>query len=352
MKYLKILLIISLFSVLLIACDDDNPSGNDNELKIISFQPSSGVPGSSVYITVENFEGTASQLTVMFTEEKTAQITEVVELESGYSRIEVTVPEEAETGEISVTYAGTTAITDSPFTVTAIAQGILPTAPGTYWIYQTNELDSLNNVISDDSSIDSVAVVGSINKLEKEAAIYEKHSFEDGEFNLKGEHYYYEEENRIYAYSSILDDFLDMSGYPITLPFEIEEQWFKIADPMETEWEVYKKVFDNDTIGGYPVNGSLTITSSRIGQMSLELAGLTLTAYQYTMSISFLGTMEIIPTQPNEIDLTRNIHFWYAEDYGEVKRRMEAMLLNIPGLTDGPQPIPGYEFYMINFSNP
>lgn len=120
--FYKLLMIIAVACVMAISCskDGDSETITDDEpitLKpaITTIAPTSGVVGTDVTITGTNFSGTASQNNVTFNG------TEAVVASASATQLVVNVPENASSGQVSVTVAGETAVGPTFTVITADA---------------------------------------------------------------------------------------------------------------------------------------------------------------------------------------------------------------------------------------
>jgi len=115
-KFTKIAsLLVLAIALVATGCGDngnDNPTNGGSEPSISSFSPTSGTVGTSVTIDGQNFATSASGNTVTFSGGAEATVNSA----SG-TQLEVTVPDGAETGPISVAVGSASATSSSDFTV-------------------------------------------------------------------------------------------------------------------------------------------------------------------------------------------------------------------------------------------
>jgi hypothetical protein len=107
---LSTVLLTACFLVIIFSCDDDEPK-KVKEPAIISFTPTSALPGSEVIITGENFSTTAADNEVAFN-----GVAATVSSASA-TELTVAVPATASTGKITVTVNGKTATSSADFLV-------------------------------------------------------------------------------------------------------------------------------------------------------------------------------------------------------------------------------------------
>lgn len=128
-------------TLLVAGCGDDNPTGGNgsDELAINSINPTSGMVGDAVTITGNGFSTSAEENAVTFTDGVTAEVTS-----ASATELEVTVPDGAETGPITVEVDGESVTTSGNFVVNTEPE---PEVPQEY-----QNLPGNKNLIAEDKT--------------------------------------------------------------------------------------------------------------------------------------------------------------------------------------------------------
>lgn len=189
---------------------------------------------------------------------------------------------------------------------------------GSYWIYENIPVDENYVRETDSSYVDSTFISEKLVILEKECDVYTTHDFEDGFIDDSSTMYLREEDEKIYTHSGFVTSAFD--ELPIELPFEIEEEWIKIADFNDDLWLVYD--FEVDTVKIPFVNasmfGDLTVMGNRSVLEELEIGGKTVLAQKFELELVFDGTI-ILGGMPIDFSPERSMDIWMAENIGLVK---------------------------------
>lgn len=338
----KLLILAILLPLILIACSDDDKPTSSSKPSFESFSPNSGSVGTPVVITGKNFPSNKADIAVKFNG-TLAVVDSVTFGSSDNSKIYLRVPVGASTGKISITISGTIYQFAEDFTVVSSNVSLLPLDEGNYWVYSKLQLDSNNATINANPGRDSLIAAGIVSILGKSANSQAMFSKVDLSTNYtKGsDQYYYEENSVIYTHSNWFDELMNFGSGGLALPFSIDEQWLKLVDPNASEWMIYTRNFNNETLSFGTLTGTLTLMGINLGTSTAQVSGKSYpNTRQINVKFNFVGNaITALGTIP--LNLERVLSVWYAPAIGKIKVKMNTMRFVIPGLMD--QWIPGYE---------
>lgn len=327
------------------ACsDDDSPSNPSSELAITSFSPAKASAGMTVVISGTGFASTAAGNTVTFAANTQAIVDSVVA--GNPMKLYVKVPYNAITGKIKVT-VGTKSVTSATDfeLITSSNDDLLPITNGSYWVYEKYELDTLNNRITPYTCLDSNVITGTKSLLGQTASILSGFTNESGSYVAKNDQYYYKSSEVLYTHSSWFDDLMSIGGQGFKLPFNIDEQWFKIIDPISNNWQIFQKAFNKETFQFGTVTGTLTINAVNKGY---ENVGSYTNCLKITYPFTFVGSVNVY-NQDIPLNITRNMHVWYSNGTGKVMIRIETTKITLFS-GSAPTVVPGYDLVLVRKS--
>ena len=327
------------------ACsDDDSPSNPSADLAIASFSPAKASVGMTVVISGTGFASTVAGNKVTFATNAQAVIDSVVA--GNPMKLYVKVPQSAVTGKITVTVGTKSVSSATDFElITASNDNLFPITNGSYWVYEKYQLDSLNNRITPYTCLDSNVITGTKSLLGQTASILSGFTNESGAYVAKNDQYYYTNNNILYTHSSWFDDLMSIGGQGFKLPFNIDEQWFKIIDPSNNSWQIFQKTFNKETFQFGTVTGTLTINAINKGYETV--AGYS-NCLKITYPFTFVGSVNVYNTDI-PLNITRNMHVWYSNGTGKVMIRIESTtLVIVPGSV--PTVVPGYDLVLVRKS--
>jgi hypothetical protein len=339
-KY-AILLLIALF---IISCggDDDNPVNAD--VTVTTMSPSSGPVGTKVKITGTNFADTRQGNIVSF-ENNILVVADSIYPADEPTQIFVTVPNNAQSGPVYVDVNGNSNVYAGDFTVTTGNTSFdFPNEVGEYTINHKYQLDTFDLRTNDPPVIDSTAITGTKDLLGETAFIHsvwikDNNAWEKDDDEL----YFYTENSALYSYSNYLNRIVEIGGFGDFLPFDIEDQWLRIADRSANEWEVYSRTFTDfevEVLGSTAIiNGVLKVDGTNLGTESLTIDNENLQTYKFENRYSFDGTIEY-GGEVNEAFVARDIISWYADGIGQVKLFAGKFEIDIPLIQ---RVVPGFE---------
>lgn len=345
MRSLKYLLLIVL-TIMIVSCGDDDETTTQS-ISIWSISPESGTIGSKVTITGQGFELDKNLVEVTFAGNVVAKIDTIIN--SQPMKITCVVPQGAQTGKISVKVGNLTAISSQVFTLINLDNNNLqPMTKGSFWVYSKSELDSNNNIIVANPQIDSIAITGTKMQSNKNVNIFTNYTLISGVYQNGTENYYYSENKNLYAHSSWFADLLNFGASGFSLPFTVPDGFYKIMDPIESNWEILTKQFENEAMSFGVVNGTLTIKGYNLGYDNLVTNKYSFNnSYKMKIEFSFVGKITV-QTLDFNLNLTRNMYFWYHQDDGKVGIKLESTLINVPGLLRNW--VSGYDYKLINYN--
>ena len=327
------------------ACsDDDSPSKPSDALSIISFTPAKTSVGMTVIISGTGFASQASGNTVFFAPNAQATIDSVVA--GNPMKLYVKVPSTAVTGKITVKVGEKSAVSSTDFElITANNNNLFPISLGSYWVYEKYQLDTLNNRITPYSCLDSNIITGTKSLLGQTASILSGFTNESGAYVSKNDQYYYKDGELLYTHSSWFDDLMSIGGQGFTLPFKIDEQWFKVIDPNSNIWNVFQKTFNKETFQFGTVTGTLSISAVNKGYETIPGYA---NCLKLTYPFTFVGSINVY-NQDIPLNITRNMHVWYYNGTGKVMIRIESTKLTLIAGT-APTVVPGYDLVLVRKS--
>ncbi len=226
----------------------------------------------------------------------------------------------------------------------------LPMKSGSFWIYDTYDLDMQNQVNPETKQIDSVVAGEKSIYLEKEATKLKQ--FVDGELNAN--YHFYTEEKSIFAESNYILPLNSGFGLPID---KITNQWVKIADFDGTNWDVLSYQFADESISmpqlpsGIKLNADYKVTAARsAGNVAIPYGDTNLDAVEITLSHTVTGSISyLLFSFPITFTITQKLYF--AKDIGIVKVITQSQKININLGVAGSQTIdvPGHQKTLTNY---
>lgn len=219
------------------------------------------------------------------------------------------------------------------------------TTKGSYWIYENETEDATQGTVI---TKDSVALESVEQKDSKEAYNCKTYTDSDNngsyETNSDTETFYATSAGKLYIHK---DAFLpaglgEGSMLDLTSQIEFKDDWIKIADASDDDWDILESKIDYTLPGvGAVVKGNLDSEGDNLNQTKdFTVNGVTVTAYGYKVNINFTGTatVEAFPI-PVPIDFTTSTTYWIAKGVGPVM--IETAPFEIGGIAGGaipPQP--------------
>lgn len=189
---------------------------------------------------------------------------------------------------------------------------------GSYWIFDNIPVDENYMREIDSSYVDSTFISGKLVVLDEECDVYTTHNYEDGSIDDSTTMYFREENEKIYTHSGFVTGAFD--ELPIELPFEIEEEWIKIADFNDDLWLVFD--FEVDTVKIPFINasmfGDLTVMGNKSILEEIEVGDKSVLAQKFELELIFDGTI-ILAGMPIDFSPERMMDLWIAENIGLVK---------------------------------
>ncbi len=229
-------------------------------------------------------------------------------------------------------------------------ENLLPETVGSWWVYATYELDTLNNRTSDDPVYDSTVVAGMESMAGKLATIYSSITLPYDPLDLIVSQYYSYDRtnNRIYMFSGMIYDFIPLE-LPFQLPKDLTENWLLVADTEGTEWTAFEHRYENDTIsietlGSAILNGDLKVVVTNEGSEMLETSEGKINTWKFKINLAiFNSTVKSDAWGDLEIPITldRDMYVNFASNIGLIRMKMDLLESSIPGL-EIPK-FPGYE---------
>ena len=224
-----------------------------------------------------------------------------------------------------------------------------PNKVGSYWIYETYQLDTLNQVVKTSMSYDSVIVVTELMKAGKKAKQFTKYSKTTGTYQKNGDNFYSLEGTKLFALQTYLTKFFQ--GIPFSFINFSANDWIKIVDPDDDLWRVYRMKFDNTTIPNLPLGtmtGKVDVLASWEGKKNINIDGHSFEADEYLITFSFNGDVAVPFINSLHISIERELYQYYANDIGLVYESMSSSAISFPLL--GNINLPGYQSRLIRFN--
>lgn len=237
---------------------------------------------------------------------------------------------------------------------TPSSDNLLPGDFGSFWIYDNYTLDTSNQRVSQTpDNKDSVVYIRNEQKLGKNARVHVYYRWADGWPETGTENHFVYEDKKIYIHSDLINFYIGLESLPVEIPIDIDEQWLLAGDPNTNTWAIYTKTLTDTTLT-VPNYGeiilktvTLTVDGSYKQTEKVNVKENNLDAHKFEIKLSITGTAELSGF-PINLNLSRNIYLYFANDIGNVKTIVEGMKYDIPGIGKGLYP--GYEAILTDYS--
>lgn len=205
-----------------------------------------------------------------------------------------------------------------------VKENYFATTQGSYWIYENETDDETQGKVV---TKDSVALESIEQKDGKEAYNCKTYTDSDNngtyETNSGTGTFYATAEGKLYIHKdAFLPDglgegsLLDLSGQ-----IEFKDDWVKIADASDDDWDIVESKIDLTIIGlGFGIKGDLDSEGENLNKTKeVTVNGVVLTTYGYKVDINFTGNVsaDAIPI-PLPIKFTSSTTYWIAKGIGPV----------------------------------
>lgn len=220
---------------------------------------------------------------------------------------------------------------------------------GSFWVYETFELDSMNQVMKQSLSYDSVIVESGIVKANRKSKLFTNYRKTTGNYQKNGENYYAFDGKKLLTLQIYLNKFFQ--GIPFSFINFSANDWITIVNPDDDLWRVYRMKLDNTTIPNLPfgtMNGKVDVLASWEGKKNINIDGRSLSADEYLITFEFDGDIAVPFINTIHISVTRELYQYYANDIGLVYESMSSSALSIPLL--GNINLPGYQSKLIRYN--
>lgn len=216
-----------------------------------------------------------------------------------------------------------------------------PMSAGSWWIYETYDLNQDQSRNLSTLEFDSVAVTGTETIDGKTASVFS--TWTEGE--KQNDKYHYVEESKLYINASAL--------LPATLPKEIDlgSELVILADFFGSTWTLKTQAIDDidATFGDYDVtlNGTLTISGAKKGTETITVDGIDYNCQEFELSYNYAGKIKYMG-YPLDINFTLKRHFFFADGKGLIQDLFESnkVSISVPIIGEIPFDIPGEEALM------
>lgn len=231
-----------------------------------------------------------------------------------------------------------------------LTDNLFPLIMNNYWLFDKITLDSVNKPDSNvPATKDSAFIAGTDIKLSRQASIL-RHIRKVGTGNSFPDQFYYMENSKIYAHSDIITNFTGYDDLDVELPLKFDEQWFLMIDPKAESWKIAEQSFEDDTLviaqGTYVIfSGKLTLNGRKSGTTNITIKGKSHKAHIFDLNLALDANTVIVvgtnATPPQKMKFDRDITFWFVNNIGLVKHKLESIAYSVPFV--GFQKFPGYE---------
>ncbi|MFH1050320.1 MAG: hypothetical protein V1779_05235 [bacterium] len=224
-----------------------------------------------------------------------------------------------------------------------------PDQIGSYWIYETYDLDTLDRIELTSLSIDSIIVESELMKANKKAKQFVRYSRSGLNYQKAGEFYYAIEGNKLYSLQTYLSKFFQ--GMPYQLVNFSDSEWIKIVDPDDDLWRIYRMNLEDVSIPNLPfvkLNGKIDVLASWEGKETLNVNGKSIVADEYLITFEFDADLTIPLFGNINIGIERELYQYYANDIGLVFETLSSSALSFPVV--GNINLPGYQSKLIKFN--
>lgn len=212
-----------------------------------------------------------------------------------------------------------------------------PTTVGSWWIYQSFDLDSNGVKVPESVAYDTSRIIGSFNVSGKLATAMESRS-SNGSVDTN---YFSYETDKIYTLLSIFNN--DM------IPIE-GSQWVLIADFNASNWTILKDTtFAPSEIPGLgTVTPTLGITGRKGNSTNVVVKGKAIPSQEFIITMKF-NLKVSIPGVPLPINGTFEVinHIYFGENVGSVLQQTDPSEINFVVIQ---QKIPGSRSELIEYS--
>lgn len=194
-----------------------------------------------------------------------------------------------------------------------------PTTIGSWWIYQTFELDSIGVKILETLSYDTAKIIGSFNIAGKMATTMEERSGDDSIDTT----YFSYENDKIYTLLSIFDNAM--------IPIK-DNQWIIIADFNSSSWTILKDTtfatIEIPNLG--TITPTLGITGRKGNTTNFPIKGKSIPSQEFIITMKF-NLKIAIPSVPLPVDANFEIvhRILFGENVGNVVRHTDPSLINL-----------------------
>lgn len=341
MKKFTIALFVLTVSLLFVSCSDDNSATNVvGKLKLNSFTPLSGRVGTQVIITGEGFSENISENQISF------GTTRAVADSVKNNKIYVRVPNHALSGKITVIVGNETYTSDKDFAfVPEGTDNLMPTAQGSYWVYEKYALNKNNSRTDAPPTLDSNVINGAKDFLTRRAAIQSRYSKVNGVYKKIDEQCIYNNNDEVYVNAAWFNDLYKVDESLYGIPFNMGEDLLEFLQPQNRGCLVannFVKPWQTASTGDYW--GSLRLIGSNSYYENLPGFG---PALKFTYSFSFEGEVKVFDGS-SSIKFYRDMHVWFVNNLGVVKVILESANYTIPNLVE--TVLPGYEMTLLRSS--
>lgn len=213
------------------------------------------------------------------------------------------------------------------------SENYFATTQGSYWVYENETEDEENGKVV---TKDSVALKSVSQKDGKEAYNCDTYTDSDNngsyETSQDSETFYATAKGKLYIHK---DAFLPeefAGGGLINLDGQIKfkEDWIKIADDSDDDWDIVKSPIDLTLEGlGFNVKGDLDSEGENLKKTKeVSVNGKMITTYAYKVKINFNGNIlsQAFPL-PVPIKFTTSTTYWIAKGIGPVVIENEGVVI-------------------------
>jgi hypothetical protein len=218
---------------------------------------------------------------------------------------------------------------------------LLPIKTGNYWIYENYTLDSNNNRIQGNPSIDSTIVTGTITLHDTTGAIFITYNTDSSGTNSGDSAFYHTNKMKVYVYSNYFTSIIGNLPFNINIP--ISEQWVKLVDSDDEDWKVIEQeIPDTQIFPGVTIKGTATILGTNAGLEIVNAESQNFNTRKFILKMTFTGNI-VLFSNTLPINLERKTYLYFADNVGLIKSIVEPMKIELlPGMN-----MPGHEQILI-----
>jgi len=238
---------------------------------------------------------------------------------------------------------------DEDFISTKNKVRYFPDNIGSYWKYETFQLDTLNRIVLTSLEVDSIVVENELMKANKKAKQFVVYTMSDMTYQKTNEFFYSIEGNKLFALQTYLSKFF--KGIPFQLANFSDNEWIKIVDPDDDLWRIYRLKLENVSIPNLPLgkmNGKIDILASWEGKKNIIINGNSVVTDEYLITFEFNADLTIPIFGNLSIGIERELYQYYANDIGLVYENLSSSSLGFPIF--GNIELPGYQSKLIEFN--